>query len=79
MGSLQAEIRKCYSLSTGGGDADVKVEVTIAASGDVREARVIGGGAQKSARSCFEKTLRGARFSGFCGPDVSIRWTYALR
>ncbi|MBI2392911.1 MAG: hypothetical protein HYV09_25220 [Deltaproteobacteria bacterium] len=79
MGSLQAEIRKCYTLATGGGDADVKVEVTIGASGEVTDAKVIGGGGQKGARSCFEKTLRGAKFAGFCGPNVSIRWTYALR
>jgi len=79
MTSLQADIRKCYSLATGGSDSDVKVEITIGASGDVRQATVLSNAGDPSSRACLEKTMRAAKFASFCGPDVSIRWTYALR
>jgi outer membrane biosynthesis protein TonB len=79
MTALQAEIRKCYTLATGGAGAEVKVEITIGPSGEVREANVLGTSGDPTARTCLEKTLRAAKFATFCGPDVSIRWTYALR
>ena len=79
MASLQADVRKCYALATGSADSEVKVEITIGATGDVRHAAVLGGKSDPSARTCLERTLNGAKFASFCGPDVSIRWTYALR
>lgn len=79
MAALQTDVRKCYALSTGGGEGEVKVEITIGATGEVRAATVLGSKGEPSARACLEKTLRTARFATFCGPDISIRWTYALR
>lgn len=79
MGSLQADVRKCFTLATGGAESEVKVEITIGASGEVVQATVLGGAGDPSGRACFEKTMRAVKFGRFCGPDVSIRWTYALR
>ena len=79
MTSMQADVRKCFPLATGAADSEVKVEVTIGATGDVRQVTVLGGNADPTGRACFEKTLRAVKFGTFCGPDVSLRWTYALR
>jgi hypothetical protein len=79
MGTLQAAVRKCYTLGIGGSEADVKVEVTVTQSGAVRDAKVMGAGGHPTAVECLKKTLHGAKFAKFCGPDVSISWTYALR
>ncbi len=79
MASMQAAVRKCYTLGIGGAETDVKVEVAVAASGEVRETKVFGGSGQETAVECLKKTLHGAKFGKFCGPDVSISWTYALR
>lgn len=79
MASMQAAVRKCYSLGIGGGEADVKVEVTVTESGEVRDTKVLGASGHPTAVKCLEKTLHGAKFGKFCGPDVSISWTYALR
>ncbi|MGZ5968628.1 MAG: hypothetical protein ACXWP4_13240 [Polyangiales bacterium] len=79
MASLQAEVRRCWTLGTPGkSESTVKVEVTVAESGAVREAKVIGDG-DPSAVQCMVKSLKSAKFSSFCGPDVAIAWTYALR
>lgn len=79
MTSMQADVRKCFPLATGAADSEVKVEVTIGEKGDVRQVTVLGGNADPSGRACFEKTMRAVKFATFCGPDVSLRWTYALR
>lgn len=79
MASLQGAVRKCYQLGTGGGDSDVKVEVTVRESGEVRDVKVIGAAPHPSAADCLKKTLHSARFAKFCGSDIAIRWTYALR
>lgn len=80
MAGMQGAVRKCYSLGVGGGgETDVKVEVTVAESGKVRDAKVVGASGHPTAVECLKKTLSGAHFTKFCGPDVSISWTYALR
>jgi hypothetical protein len=79
MAEMQAAVRKCYSLGIGGGDADVKVEVTVGESGEVRDTKVMGASGHPTAVECLKKTLHSAKFAKFCGPDVSISWTYALR
>jgi hypothetical protein len=78
MASVQGDVRKCYQLGTGT-ESDVKVEVTVAETGKVRNVRVVGAAPHASARTCLEKTLRSVAFSKFCGADVTIAWTYALR
>jgi hypothetical protein len=79
MTGLQGEVRRCFTLSAGGADSDVRVEVTVARSGLVRDAQILGTVDQPAAVSCLKKTLKNARFARFCGDDVSISWTYALR
>jgi hypothetical protein len=79
MGSMQAAVRKCYTLGIGGGEADVKVEVTVSQSGEVRETKVMGANGHPTAVECLKKTMHEARFAKFCGQDVAISWTYALR
>jgi hypothetical protein len=79
MAYMQGAVRKCYQLNTGGGDSDVKVEVTVRESGEVRDVRVLGAAPHPSAADCLKKTLAGAKFAKFCGSDIAIRWTYALR
>lgn len=79
MSAMQAAVRKCYTLGLGGSEADVKVEVTVAASGEVHDAKVIGASGHPTALDCLKKTMHGTKFAKFCGPDVSISWTYALR
>jgi hypothetical protein len=79
MASLQAEVRRCWTLGTPGkSESTVRVEVTVAESGTVRAAKVIGDG-DPSAVECMVKSLKSAKFARFCGPDISIAWTYALR
>ncbi len=79
MASMQGAVRKCYQLGTGAGDSDVKVEVTVRESGEVRDVRVLGVAPHPSAAECLKKTLQSAKFAKFCGSDIAIRWTYALR
>ncbi len=79
MTGMQAAVRQCYTLGIGGTEADVKVEVTVEQSGEVRDAKVIGASGHPTALDCLKKTMHGAKFAKFCGPDVSISWTYALR
>lgn len=79
MASLQGAVRKCYQLGTGAGESDVKVEVSVRESGEVRDVTVLGAAPHPSSVECLKKTLRKAKFAKFCGADVSISWTYALR
>lgn len=79
MAWMQGDVRKCYQMGTGAADSDVKVEVTIAETGRVRDVRVVGAAPHPSAMECLKKTLQAAKFAKFCGPDIAVRWTYALR
>ncbi len=81
MTSMQGDVRRCFTLGTPGKtESTVKVEVTVAESGEVREAHVVGeSGGHDSAVKCMVKAFKGTKFSKFCGDDVSIAWTYALR
>ena len=79
MASMQGDVRKCYQMGTGAADADVQVEVSVAESGEVRDVRVLGTAPHPSAVECLKKTLRSAKFAKFCGADIAISWTYALR
>lgn len=79
MSAMQGAVRKCYTLGIGGAETDVKIEVTVGQSGEVRDARVIGTSGHPTALDCLKKTMHGTKFAKFCGPDVSISWTYALR
>lgn len=78
MTSLESEVRRCFALETGKGDATVRVEVTVSESGEVREAKVEGEG-HESATKCLVTSMKSTKFATFCGPDVAIGWTYALR
>ncbi len=78
MASLEGEVRRCFALETGKGEATVRVEVTVSESGEVREASV-GGDGHATATKCLVSSMRATKFAKFCGPDVAIGWTYALR
>lgn len=79
MAHMQVDVRKCYQMGTGAADSDVKVEVTIAETGKVRDVRVVGAAPHASAIDCLKKTLQTVTFAKFCGADIAVRWTYALR
>lgn len=79
MASVQAQVRKCYQLASGAADADVKVEIDVAETGKVRDVRVLGSAPHPSSVECLRKTLKSLSFAKFCGADVAISWTYALR
>lgn len=79
MTAMQADLRRCWTLGTGKGDSEVQVQVTVAETGRVRAVKVDADASDPSAVDCMVRSLKGARFARFCGPDVAIRWTYALR
>ena len=81
MTSMQADVRRCFTLGTPGkSESTVKVEVVVAETGEVRDAHVVGdGGGHEAAVACMVKAFKGTKFSKFCGDDVAIAWTYALR
>jgi hypothetical protein len=78
MSGFEGEVRRCFTLGTGKSEATVRIVVSVAASGEVREAKVEGDG-HPSAVACLQQAMKTTRFATFCGPDVSIAWRYALR
>lgn len=80
MEALKLEVTACFGMgTTPPKDGVVKVEVTVTRSGVVTRARAAAEGAEASALRCTEVALQKAKFAGFCGADVPISWTYALR
>lgn len=80
MKSLDGDIRTCFTLGTPGkATSSLEVSVTVAASGKVTKARVLGATGNPSGETCVADRLKKTAFGPFCGPEVEIRWTYALQ
>lgn len=80
MEALKQEVTACFGMgTTPPKDGMVKVEMTVTRTGAVVRARALAEGAEASALRCTERALNSAKFASFCGPDVPISWSYALR
>ena len=79
MTGLQHDLRSCFALGTTGSlTSTLRLEVTVAESGDVKAVKISADGAQPAAKECSEKLVRATKFSKFCGDDVGISWVYTL-
>jgi hypothetical protein len=81
MSALEAPLKKCFALGTGGsyGVSTLQLEIVVGESGAVKSAKVNAQDAQPAAAECAEKEARKAKFAKFCGDDADIRWTYTLQ
>lgn len=81
MSKLGDDVKRCYLL---GGRTDeavtLRTELVVSDDGRVKKATLTGSPAsRKDAADCATKVLEGARFEAFCGDDVALGWTFALR